>query len=242
MATIQNTELLNNAFSGLADTIMRQRMAQQENARYSQSRQDTLEQQAIENAFKRQELENQRQARVADTNYKAKELHQGQEQIDQGAKKLAAELKQHAVDSLHETFEKISKAVADGSITPERGNQILKGAASKVPPELASDPLVQAVNDPSFSLTKDDTEPKETVLSDGTKVVHNPKTGQFHVEGTPPKPTETKITTGISPTTARPFATTNTVTYGNPPTMPGQTPAQSAQKTLRYNPETGMVK
>lgn len=164
---VQNLE---NSFDNLGNTILQNRMMQEQKSERGQELQDRLTEQSKTDEYRQELLRNRMQSQQAVQ--------------DAGAVKIAGQLKAHAAQSLEKTFETISKGVANGTIKPETGNAMLKSAVGKIPPTLQDNPLVQMISADDFALQapNKDVQPQQKQFG-STSVIYNPNTGAFHVEG-----------------------------------------------------------
>lgn len=187
-----DSQVMQESFNGLNETILKNRMLKQQQRDSDEQRADT--------ATWRSELIRERnasldsKAKIADTNanlkadaqtglndFRTKLVGIASQKADAGTAKVAGELKQHGIDAINKTFDIVGKYVADGSLSPETGTAMIKAAVGKVPPEFQTDPVIQMISQPDFKLSSPSNTAVEPLEKDfgGVKVIYNPKTGAF---------------------------------------------------------------
>lgn len=252
MPTQVDTADLNQAFGNLASTILKERMMQTERQHYGQERQDKLTQQAMENQFRQKEIENQGKTALALANWrnaqatevpdKAKQTEDIQ-RVKQKQAFLHAAMSLNATGQMDESTRKdFNDWLASDPDMSATGMQIQKPVNPKTGQKnSALEATVSAIKQYRAQAAEAEKNGDTDAATENNHYADLlEKNLPSAVKSTPSaKPSETKITTGISPTTGTAYGSTNQITYGNAPAIPGQ--AAPPQKVLRYNPATGMV-
>lgn len=238
MATVQNTELLNNAFGNLADTIMRQRMAQQENARYGQERQDRMAQQAIENQFRQKELDTQAKSADALANYRTAEGTAATDKTKQAEDVARVKQKQaflHAAMSLNatgqmdeETRKEFNDWLSSDPDMSATGMQIQKPVNPKTGQKnSALEATVSAIKQYRAQAMAAETGGDTDAATENNHYADLLEKNLPAAVKSTPSPKEGRVEIISGNKGGEPFSETNTITYGNgnAPTLPGK-PAQ----------------
>jgi hypothetical protein len=161
--TYADLKIMNESFGGLADTLLRNRqMAQQEKDRTAE-RSDRASEHSDEMAYRNRELDQRASEQ--------KSRHQ----------ELVETLKRNTIKFHEGQMKEITDMVADGSLTPEQGTQMLKGGAAKIDQwEKDESPVIAAFASPDFKLqkTQDDSQPVEAKVG-GRKIIYSKKTGRW---------------------------------------------------------------
>lgn len=234
MPTVRDVELMNQAFGNLAATIMQNRQLQERKRERTVAAQQAANNAAMLNQY-RMATEKQREKGEQDTSdFRTAMLaqKQGAEQDKTKSNDMQNKIRLfHALTSLNTTgdlsdegrkqLNEFLSQDPDFSSTgiqlqpPKNPKSAQKGSALQA--------TVSAIQDYQQKAAAARTSGDEAQASEFERYAKLLEDNLPQaVKSTPSaKPTETKIETGISPTTGTAFGTTNTISYGTPPPMPG---------------------